>query len=180
MYGRNLSQDDWPELHPDSRGQEGCGHVFSRQVLQLLLLRSQLIDRARGLPSGPSFRVAALIEGWGVRFLRGKGVRCLRPRTLAGEEDVPLAAGSGSGLFGEQGFCSRAQVYAKEVALWQAGVDVFQLTFKTIRADTLFFPNSMIAEGRNYLYAAASYVELQMGLLGAVSDQLSPLWWVRT
>eukprot|EP00439_Symbiodinium_sp_Y106_P060142 s858_g8.t2 len=85
MYGRNLSQDDWPEL-------------------------SQLIDRARGLPSGPSFRV-----------------------------------------------------YAKEVALWQAGADVFQLTFKTVRADTLFFPNSMIAEGRNYLFAAASYVELQMG-----------------
>ncbi|CAE7824570.1 unnamed protein product [Symbiodinium sp. CCMP2592] len=95
MYGRNLSQDDWPEL-------------------------SRLIDRARGLPSSSSFRVAALIEG---------------------EEDV----------------------YAKEVALWKAGADVFQLTFKTVRADTLFFPNSMIAEGRNYLFAAASYVELQMG-----------------
>ncbi|CAE7577830.1 unnamed protein product [Symbiodinium natans] len=58
---------------------------------------------------------------------------------------------------------SEEDVRAKEVAFWQAGADVFQLTFKTVRADTLFFPNSMIAEGRNYLFAAASYVELQMG-----------------
>ena len=75
-----------------------------------------------------------------------------------------------------RGFCTvsfAAEVYAKEVALWQAGADVFQLTFKTVRADTLFFPNSMIAEGRNYLFAAASYVELQMGPFGSVLVQLA-------
>ena len=58
---------------------------------------------------------------------------------------------------------SWCQVTAKEEAFWQAGADVFQLTFKTVRADALFFPQSMIAEGRNYLLAAAAHVELDMG-----------------
>ncbi|CAJ1364875.1 unnamed protein product [Effrenium voratum] len=94
LYGRQLSQDDWPAL--------------SQQVLA-----------ARALPLGHR-AIACLIEG---------------------EEDVT----------------------AKESAFWDAGADVFKLTFRTRRQDALFFPNSLLAEGRNFLFAAAAVWEHRLG-----------------
>lgn len=93
MYGRTLTQEDWPTL-------------------------SDMILRARKLQLGE--RMVCLIEG---------------------EEDIR----------------------AKESAFWDLGGDVFQLTFRTKRRDALYFPKSLLAEGRNYLFAAAAAWELQLG-----------------
>ena len=50
-----------------------------------------------------------------------------------------------------KGFCDvdTSKVTAKEAAFFALGNDVFQLTFKTKRRDTLYFPNSLLAEGRS-------------------------------
>ena len=75
------------------------------------------------------------------------------------------------------------QVTAKEAAFFALGNDVFQLTFKSKRRDTLYFPNSLLAEGRseageavslsqnerNYLVAAAALWELHLGQRDSVS-----------
>ncbi|CAK9033542.1 Uncharacterized protein (Fragment) [Durusdinium trenchii] len=54
-------------------------------------------------------------------------------------------------------------VASKESAFWAFGADVFKLTFRTRRRDALWFPKSVIAEGRNALFAAAALWELQLG-----------------
>jgi len=48
----------------------------------------------------------------------------------------------------------------KAVAMWDGGVaDVFLLTFNRQRHYALFFPNSLLAEGRNVLLGAAAFEE---------------------
>eukprot|EP00929_Paragymnodinium_shiwhaense_P052538 TRINITY_DN26316_c0_g1_i4.p1 TRINITY_DN26316_c0_g1~~TRINITY_DN26316_c0_g1_i4.p1 ORF type:complete len:313 (-),score=58.87 TRINITY_DN26316_c0_g1_i4:581-1519(-) len=55
-------------------------------------------------------------------------------------------------------------VSEKEAAMWsQTCAEVYVLTFKTMRADALFFPKSLLAEGRNVLLAAAAAHELKRG-----------------
>ena len=41
--------------------------------------------------------------------------------------------------------------------------DAFLLTFEALRPIALYFPNSLLAEGRNVLLAAAATHELQRG-----------------
>lgn len=47
--------------------------------------------------------------------------------------------------------------------MWGNASDVFELTFRTQRPDALFFPGSILDEGRNALLAAAAAVELRRG-----------------
>ena len=54
-------------------------------------------------------------------------------------------------------------VSAAEEAMWGGGADVFVSTFRTQRRDALFFPNSLLAEGRNVLLAAAAMEEYRRG-----------------
>eukprot|EP00931_Biecheleriopsis_adriatica_P087614 TRINITY_DN62051_c0_g1_i1.p1 TRINITY_DN62051_c0_g1~~TRINITY_DN62051_c0_g1_i1.p1 ORF type:complete len:490 (+),score=70.53 TRINITY_DN62051_c0_g1_i1:124-1593(+) len=52
---------------------------------------------------------------------------------------------------------------AMEGKLWEGGADVIRLTFKSQRPDALFFPESVLGEGRNALLAAAAAAELRQG-----------------
>lgn len=54
-------------------------------------------------------------------------------------------------------------VSEKEAAFWSADADVFTLTYRTRRPEALYFPQSLLAEGRNYLFAACALWELQLG-----------------
>eukprot|EP00747_Dinoflagellata_sp_TGD_P078099 gnl/TRDRNA2_/TRDRNA2_159899_c0_seq1.p1 gnl/TRDRNA2_/TRDRNA2_159899_c0~~gnl/TRDRNA2_/TRDRNA2_159899_c0_seq1.p1 ORF type:complete len:494 (+),score=71.67 gnl/TRDRNA2_/TRDRNA2_159899_c0_seq1:174-1655(+) len=60
---------------------------------------------------------------------------------IQGEEDVSLA----------------------ENTIWSSGSEAFVLTFRVQRSDALFFPNSLLAEGRNVLLAAAALEEFRRG-----------------
>eukprot|EP00928_Gymnodinium_smaydae_P015627 TRINITY_DN15790_c0_g2_i1.p1 TRINITY_DN15790_c0_g2~~TRINITY_DN15790_c0_g2_i1.p1 ORF type:complete len:569 (-),score=110.70 TRINITY_DN15790_c0_g2_i1:137-1765(-) len=53
---------------------------------------------------------------------------------------------------------------SKQAAMWGPDADVFVITFRTRRRDALFFPRSLLAEGRNILLGAAGLQELRTGL----------------
>eukprot|EP00929_Paragymnodinium_shiwhaense_P100665 TRINITY_DN63175_c0_g1_i1.p1 TRINITY_DN63175_c0_g1~~TRINITY_DN63175_c0_g1_i1.p1 ORF type:complete len:574 (-),score=115.85 TRINITY_DN63175_c0_g1_i1:8-1729(-) len=93
--------------------------------------------------------------------------RELPPPPAARQSSSPALEDDGEGRRPRIAFLIQGEedVHDKEASMWSSSEQaaVFVLTFKTQRPDAIFFPRSLLAEGRNVLLSAAAFEELCRG-----------------